>query len=169
VKKFNGEFKTISVKDFFVDFKKVYKPSMINESDKGRKKTKPSFILIKKIIKTYLLIYFFDLYMNQKVLYFHFGGYLKKVQLTKKMKNVYSKDKTKLQYSNNGIGLFWFNKPNKKVHFFSRLIKLTGSTNELPKIEMIYRENYDIDLLPIFTSEYLNALEVKSLYVCTAT
>ncbi len=128
----------------------------------------PTLQQFKKIIYTFLKIYFQELYMHNVPKYFFLGGKMKLVAYhswVKLQKRGYSKE-PEIHRSDKAIGLFWYLKPSEKMHFMVKLKKLTGKTNAIPQIERIFNQNNDKDLLPIFTNEQKKGRIDKTLYKC---
>lgn len=159
-----------NIRAFYNDFqekKRRYAPSLfcVGQKKKG-KKQEVSLIIYKKIIKEFLTVYFTDLYMNNKSIYFFLGGFIKKVayqKWTRFMKRG-TQDKQIVGSDGKAIGLFWYHRPSQKMYYMVKLKKLTGTTNVLPQIERMYENHYNKDLLPIFDQEKKRAKETKTLY-----
>jgi hypothetical protein len=152
--------------------KRKYKPSLFCVGSKTKRKRlqKVDFATYKKIVKEFLKMYFFEFYTSSDSIYFPLGGMLKKVVYDKWV-HFMSKGKSEKRISggDKAIGLFWYMRPGQKMYYMVKLTKLTGSSNQLPKIERFYNQNYDKDLLPIFMPELKKAKKNKTLYLCTLT
>lgn len=150
--------------------KKKYPPSFfcVNKPTKLIRKKSVPLRLYKKIILQYLKIYFFDFYITTKYIYFPLGGFLKKV-LYAKWVGTFQRGITGETNSGSegAIGLFWYMRASMKMAFMVKIKKLTGSSNRIPKIEAIFEQRLDKDLLPTFTTEIRKAQTNKTLYVCT--
>ena len=158
-KKTRGKkYKTLSIKHFYDLFSK-----------KRTRKLRPvSLFLFKKIIKNYLSVYFHELYLESKPMYFFLGGKMK-ITLLASWKNYQVRGESKkkeMHQSDGAIGLFWYNKPSQRIQYMVKLKKLTGSTNMLPKIEALFNRNHNKDFLPIFTEEQRKGKKDKTLYKC---
>jgi hypothetical protein len=169
-----AEMHVLSVKDFYKKFKsekRRYHPSLFC-TDKPTKLIREKEVpekLFKKIILEYLKMYFFQFYNEQKSIYFPLGGFMKKVRYPK-WNAWMPKGKGKKQLSKNeAIGLFWYQRASKKMQYMVCLRKLTGSSNRIPKIEEFYKNNFNIDLLPIFNTEMKRQFKNKTLYLCSLT
>lgn len=172
----NCDLQVINIDFFYKKFlkeKRRYAPSLfcVNKTTRKKRPQSVSFNLYKKIVLEYLKIYFFSFYMNQSASYFPLGGFLKKIIYPKwaKVMKRGAYGKKELCGGNHAIGLFWYLRPSQKMFYMVKLTKLTGSSNRLPKIEAIYKQNFDKDLLPIFTEEAKRAKKHKNLYLCTLT
>ena len=150
--------RTLSIKDFFHLFSKK----------RTRRTSSVSLLTFKKIISNYLSVYFHELYLEAKPMYFFLGGKMRITTLPSwKNYQLRGKAKTKeLHISENAIGLFWYNKPSERLHYMVKCKKLTGSTNKLPKIERLFVKNHNKDFLPIFTEEQRKGKKYKTLYKC---
>lgn len=152
--------------------KRRYPPSFFNTDKKPRRKRKEgvSLKLFKKIILEYFKMYFFEFYMSQKAIYFPLGGFMKKV-LYDKWTAFMPKGKTekRLVQSDGAIGLFWYRRPSRKMQYMVYLRKQQGSTNRITKMERVYKENFNKDLLPIFDSELKKHYHNNTLYLCSLT
>lgn len=132
------------------------------------KKFYVSITVYRKIIKTFLTIYFWEAYFKNFPIYFPFGGRLKIVTYkswTRYQKHGGSKVK-KITESIKALGLFWHLIPSMRLHYMVKIKKLTGSTNMIPKIEAAYTQTNDKDLLPIFIDEKNIQFKDKTLYKC---
>jgi hypothetical protein len=174
----NSKFEPININYFYALFekeKKKYPAQHFTKEKltvkKGRRKTLVSLALYKKIIITYLGVYFKDFYSSpNNLLYFPLGGYLKKVTYanwTFTMKRGYLEKQ--VHRSEKAIGLFWFLRPSNKMFHMVTLKKLTGFYSRLTKLERLFSENHDKNLLPIFTTEVKKGTKNKTLYICTLT
>lgn len=156
----------------FTREKRRYPPSFFC-TDKKTKLIRPKSVdkkLFKKIILEYFKMYFFEVYMKQSAIYFPLGGFMKKVKYSKW--NAWmpkGKAGKKLNQSDGAIGLFWYQRASKKMAYMVMLKKLTGSSNRIPKIEEIYKTNFNKDLLPIFEQEIKKQYAQKNLYLCSLT
>jgi len=172
-KKEKSKIEVLSVKYFFDMFqleKRRYPPSLFCLGEKTRKK-KPQPVplsLYKKIILEYFKVYFYDFYMNESPIYFFLGGFLKKV-IYKKWARKMAKGKAEKKFSRSdgAIGLYWYMRASQKMFYMVKIKKLTGSSNRLPEIENLYKDNFNKDLLPIFSSEFKRGKLNKTLYICT--
>lgn len=157
----------------FLKEKKRYAPSLFS-INKPVKKIRPRKITLKEyvlIVSTYLKIYFNELYLNRKTMYFFLGGFMKVVtsyNWTKMQRRGYHKEKT-LHIVDKPLILFWYMRPSTKMFYMVKLKKLTGKRNAIPKIEKVFLNNFNKDLLPIFTEEQKKGRINKTLYRCIRT
>jgi hypothetical protein len=172
----NCKLKVLGIKDFYKIFlreKRFYAPSLfcVNVPTRKTRLRKVTFQEYKKVIYEYLKVYFFELYMNKQSLYFFLGGYMKVVSCLAWVRNAprYNSPNKKQGSPNGSFGLFWYHKPSARMHYMLKLNKLSGSTNMITKIEKIFRENHNKDLLPIFTEEQKKGKKNKTLYRCIPT
>lgn len=135
--------------------KRRYAISLFSVSKSRTKKELP-IKLYKEIVKEYLKIYFYEFYFFDNSVYFPWGGLLKKVS--------YPKWRFGKSGSDGAIGLFWYLRPSKKMFFMVDILKTTGSTNQIPKIEARFKKNKNQDLLPIFTQERDKCKSNRTLY-----
>lgn len=164
----------LSVKHFFKLYEKEKRkyPSFLfclNGSIKAKKRKSVDFNLFKKIVKNYLTVYFYNFYMSKGSRYFPLGGFMKKVlydQWREPDDFRRRPDGTRMG-SDGSIGLFWYMRPTRKIYYMTKLIKMAGSTSSLMKIENIYKNNNDKDLLPNFVSEIKKAQNNKTLVKCS--
>lgn len=171
----NCSLEVLSIDFFYKKFareKRRYAPSLfcVNEVTRKKRPQQVSFSLYKKIVSEYLRIYFFYFFFSEKPVYFPLGGFLKKVACQswmRKMKR--GNGPEQICGGNKPVGLFWFLRPSAKMWYMVGIKKLTGKHNRLPKLEKTYRQNFDKDLLPIFTEEAKRARTNKTLFICTLT
>lgn len=163
----------LNISDFYsmhLKEKKKFSEKMFF-TDKNIKKKKERFVTLqefKKIITTYLGIYFMELYFMKIPKYFFLGGMMKIVKYPtwmNKQSRGSSPDK-KFIIAEEALGLFWYRRPSQKSFYMVVLKKLTGKFNALPAIEVKFKKNNNKDLLPIFEHEHLRAQRNKSLYTC---
>ena len=124
--------------------------------------------LFLKIIKTYFRIYFLEFYSSKYPIYFPFGGMLQKTRSNNyyaRIRNPITKQK-ELKKISNAIRWVWYLRPSKWYFFRIEIKKLTGTTNIIPKIERVYSQENDKELLPIFTNEIHKLKEKKNLFRC---
>ena len=167
---------TLNIKYFynlFIKTKKRY-PESYFAIDKKINKKRKRFIALKeykKIIYSYLKIYFTELYMANIPKYFFLGGKMKIVRYStwvNKQPKGHSKE-LKFCKADNALGLFWFLRPSKKTLYMVKIKKLTGSTNAIPQIEKRFNQIHNKDLLPIFTEERKKGMKHKTLFKCIQT
>lgn len=135
--------------------KRRYHPSCF-DTENPTKLTRPKeveFVLYKKIVSTYLRIYFLDLYFRMRPMYFFLTGMMKTCKLR--------------DYGTEGskTGLFWYLRPNEKFSYkYCVLNKLRGSRNALPKIDRLWRNTYSPEILPILAEEFDKKYKSKTLH-----
>ena len=172
----NYDLEVINIPYFYKLFlkeKKRYTPSLFCIGTTIRKKRPrfPTLQEFKKVVYEYLKIYFFELYMNKIPMYFCLGGFMKIVTyLPWVTKQSRSNLKVKVQCGSQGaFGLFWYYRPTTKMFHMVKIKKQAGSGNMITKIEQIFRDNHNKDLLPIFTDERKKGKKNKTLYRCIPT
>lgn len=147
--------------DLFLKRKRLYPTTYFLYPLHTRKKTVSlDKLLFKKIIQTYLNIYFNEFYSEKKPKYFMLSGELKKVKgsriLISKKKGIFKETKS--------IGWIWYLRPSLPYISNIRLIKLKGSTSRLNKIEKSYHIDNDVDLLKPYNKAYRELLETNKLF-----
>lgn len=126
-------------------FKKKYPPTMLGFK-KGKRPINVSESLYKKILLEYFDIYFKEIYFIDGPSYFLYTGALEKVKYRPRF--IMNRGvKKKIDAS---IGFMWFQRPSELFFVSCRIKKLTGSSNRLPAIEKIYKNNFDINLIVNF-------------------
>lgn len=145
-----------SQRHFYEQYDRKYPKTMFGFK-KGIRPVKISKQLHRKIILEYWDIYFKELYFNESKSYFLFGGTLQLILYPERM--IKAPD---LKFKPASIGFFWYQRPSVLFHKFIKFIKLTGSSNRLPKIENIFKKNQDIDLIITFDKAIKSQL--KNLY-----
>lgn len=173
--KTKSDLEVIGMNYFFERFekeKRKYPPSFFctDKKVKAKRRVPVGKRLFRKIVIEYLKLYFYDLYMGTKSMYFPLGGFMKKVRY-KSWVNYQSRGTKpkELIRSDGAIGLFWYMRPTARLYFMVQIKKLTGSTNRIPKIEKIFLDNFNRDNLPTFIDELRKAEKSKNLYLCTRT
>lgn len=159
---------SVNISHFYDIYKKekgIKYPSLF-DLDTSSKPRKVTFVEFKFIIKTYLTIYFKELFFDLKPKAFFFGGYLKIVRYqnwSRILKDGNTK-KEKIHSGNDSLGLMWYLRPTKRFNHKFKIKKLTGSSNILPKIEKMCKRQNDIDNIPIFKTENKRLTKSKQLY-----
>lgn len=130
--------------NLFVERKRIYPVSYFLFATYTRKKhIKLHKTLFRKIISTYLNVYFNEFYYSNKPKYFMLSGVLDKV----KGSSIIINSKKGIFKESNSIGWIWYLRPSVSFVSNVRLIKLKGSTSRLNKLEKKYILNNDIALL----------------------
>lgn len=147
--------------DLFLKRKRLYPTSYFLFPLNTRKKKIPlDKLLHKKIIQTYLDIYFNDFYNKKSPIYFLLSGKLVKVKGSKfilnKKKGIFREAKS--------IGWIWYLRPSLPYISNIRLIKLKGSTSRLNKLEKRYHVDNDVDLLKPYNKAYRDLLNSNKLF-----
>lgn len=130
---------------FYSKFENKYPPKMIGEK-KGIRPKKISRSLYQKILLEYLDIYFKEIYFIDGPSYFLYTGGFQKVKYRPRI--IVNKGIKKMISSS--IGFMWYQRPSELFFLCCMFKKLKGSTNRLPKIEKIYKNNFDINLIVNF-------------------
>lgn len=136
---------TYGLKYFHQEFKKKYPPTMLGEK-KGIRPVNVSVSLYKQILMEYLDIYFKEIYFLNGPSYFLYTGILEKVKYRPRV--IINRGIKKIISSS--IGFMWYHRPSELFFICCKLKKLTGSTNKLPEIEKIYKNNFDVNLIVNF-------------------
>lgn len=162
----SSEYDKISVSYFYKLYEKKNIRHRVNtydkESNRNGRRIIPA-ILFRKIIYTYLKLFFFEFYSMNAPSYFPWGGYIKKVASNKAVRDTNRNGNKKRIVKNRTISWFWFLRPNMRMGYMIKLTKMTGSTNIIPKIEAWYRTNFDIDKLPTFNEERIKKKRNKTI------
>lgn len=145
--------------DYFYDnYHRKYPPKFLGKK-KGIRPIKIDKSLYKLILMEYLDVYFKEIYFLSGKSYFLWTGTLQKVLYRPRtIKNI------KKKIIGSTIGFLWENRPSNLFGIFVRFIKLTGSSNRLPKIEIIYKNNHDINLIANFEDVINKSRINKTLY-----
>ena len=133
------------LKYFHSKFKNKYPPKMLGEK-KGLRPKNVSLSLYQKIFMEYLDIYFKEIYFLNGPSYFLYTGLLTKVKYRPRV--IINRGIKKI--ISNSIGFMWYQRPSELFFLCTKLEKLTGSSNRIPKIEKIYKNNFDINLIVNF-------------------
>ena len=109
--------------------------------------------LYKKIVSTYLRIYFLDLFFKFGATYFFLTGQMKLIRMKDNGKGF------------TRVGLFWFLRPSEKFSYkYCVLKKLTGKRNALPKIGQLWDNTFSPEILPILAEEFDKKYKSKTLH-----
>jgi len=133
------------LKYFHSKFKKKYPPKMFGEK-KGLRPKNISISLYQKILMEYLDIYFKEIYFLEGPSYFLYTGFLTKVKYRPRV--IINKGIKKIIPAS--IGFMWYQRPAELFFLCCKFEKLTGSSNRLPQIEKIYKNNFDVNLIVNF-------------------
>lgn len=140
-----NKIETYGLKYFQEKFENKYPPTMLGEK-KGVRPIKVSVSLYKQILMEYLDIYFKEIYFLEGPSYFLYTGILAKVKYRPRV--IINKGIKKIISSS--IGFMWYHRPSELFFLCCKLKKLTGSSNKLPEIEKVYKNNFDVNLIVNF-------------------
>lgn len=156
--------------ELYLKEKRKYSPSLfcIDKTIRLKRKRIATLKEFKKVIYEYFKIYFFELYMNKLPMYFCLTGIMRIVTYSPwaRILSRSNLNKKSLHQSSGAFGLFWYYRPGRKAYYMVELKKLSGSTNIVTKIEKIFKENHNQDLLPTFTEERKKVKNNKIRYRC---
>lgn len=147
--------------NLFVKRKRLYPSSYFLFVTNTRKKSLPlERPLFKKIISTYLDIYFNEFYYEDKTKYFMLSGQLEKA----KGSPIIINSKKGIFNESNSIGWVWFLRPSIPFSSNLKLIKLKGSTSRVGKLEKKYCERNDFALLSPINKVMARIVKHKKLF-----
>lgn len=145
----------------FCQDKKLYPTSYFFFPLKTRKEKIPlTKVFYKKIIQTYLDIYFNEFYSENKPKYFMLSGELIKVRGN----SIIGDRKNDTFKEIKSIGWIWYFRPSLPYISNIKIIKLKGSTSRLNKIEKRYHLSNDIGTLRPCRKVYRELLETNKLF-----
>ena len=121
-------------------FPTLYFPFPINTQ---KKKLSVSIILYRKIIQKYLDIYFNEFYYKDQPKYFMLSGFIIKGRSRPFTINLKNGNFKKIK----GIAWIWYERPSIAYYSNIKLVKLTGSTNRVDKLDKNYKAENDFELL----------------------
>ena len=133
------------LKYFHSKFKNKYPPTMLG-AKKGVRPVAITVSLYKQILMEYLDIYFKEIYFLEGPSYFLYTGFLTKVKYRPRV--IINKGLKKIIPAS--IGFMWYQRPSELFFLCCKFEKLTGSSNKLPQIEKIYKNNFDVNLIVNF-------------------
>jgi hypothetical protein len=111
---------------------------------KTRKKSIPvEWPLYKKVVSTYLDIYFNEFYYINRPKYFPLSGKLKMA----KGKGFFRNNKTQLHHMSRSIVWIWYERPSFAYFANIRILKLKGSTSRVGKLDRNFKTDNDVELL----------------------
>lgn len=132
----NYTYKKFDINDCYEDFKSNSNHFSLSYAD------------YKNIVKTFLTIYFYELYFFKFPIYFLFGGKICKNKISESVKiSKLKRQNNALISIKNNVGLFWYDRPFKKFEQFA-LKKLCGKTGSLQKIQREWLSENDPSFLP---------------------
>ncbi len=136
--------------DLFLKRKRLYPRNYFSFPIDGRKHKIPlPKGLFRKTIKTYLNIYFGELYYHDTPKYFPLSGLIKKV----KGSRFFINSIRGIIHKSRSVTWLWYLRPSISYFANVRLIKLNGSSSRVLKLDNSYKLNRDVELLPFFRSE----------------
>ena len=151
----------IFIKDIFKTFNKRYWTKDIDTTYKkrGASKNPLDIKLYKKIVKTYLLIYFNELYFGKyPEMYFFLGGKMKLARSDSKWSN------TLKVLTQTKVSLLWFKRPHASIWKAVKIRKLNGSTNIFCNLDVKFLELYDVSLVPNIKTAMTKIYKEKNTY-----
>ena len=143
-------------RDFYNDFNS----SKNNFRSLGRKKEqrKVSYTLYQKIIKRFLLIYFYEVFFVDKPFFFFLGGKVKRCRISQ----FFTKQNTLIKPA---VSFLWFLRPHVRFVAMVRVDIQKGSTAVMPKIRKEFMEKNDVGLLPLKNNLRKQYIENNLMYV----
>ena len=142
--------------DYF--YKKFVSNNRFIESLGEKKKEQTiSFQLYRKIIKTFFLIYFNEVFFSTKPLYFMLGGVLERVRITpfRALNNHLIKST---------VSVIWYLRPMNTMSACSIRL-MNGSTGAMPKLRNQWAEENDLGLLKSKPERKNEIKETKTKYL----
>lgn len=157
----NSKFSEVyGLKYFYSKFDKKYTPALLGEK-KGIRPKKITISLYEKILMEYLDIYFKEIYFINGPSYFLYTGMLQKVKYRPRV--IINRNIKKIISSS--IGFMWYQRPSELFFLCCKLVKLTGKTNKIPKIENLYKNNFDMNLIVNFEDAIQNEKLKSNNYI----
>lgn len=153
----NNERLVFKSRDFYNDFNN--RKNSFRSLGKKKEQKKVSYTLYQKIIKRFLLIYFYEVFFIDKPFFFFLGGKVRRCRISQ----FFTKQNTLIKPS---ISFLWFLRPHYRFTSMIRVDIQKGSTAVVPQIRKKFMENNDVCLLPLknkLREEYLdnNLMHVK--------
>ena len=148
-------------KDFYQQHRKKYFPRDLDTSLKkrGKSKEKISFKIYYKIIKTFMFIYFNELYFAKKSdMYFFFGG---RLTLSLHLPRI---NRMNGKITRHKPILFWYERPWPAFWKYLKLRKSTSKPNIILKLDERYIKNRDPLLLTPTNKLYQQFKKEGKLY-----
>lgn len=133
------------VKYFYEKFSIKHHPQMFEKTKNVRPRKIP-ISLYKQILIQYFDIYFKEIYFFSGPSYFLYTGSLEKVRYSQKVLRNYKGSFIKKPT----IGFMWYLRPSELFYFCCKIKKMIGSTNRIPKIEKLFKNSNDIELIVNF-------------------
>ena len=133
------------VVNFYENYNKKHPPGMFEKTKNVRPKKIP-ISLYKQILIQYFAIYFKEIYFFSGPSYFLYTGSLEKVRYSQKVLRNYKGSFIKKPTT----GFMWYLRPSELFYFCCKLKKMIGSTNRIPKIEKLFKNTNDIELIVNF-------------------
>lgn len=136
-------------------------PSVLFKGLTTRKKSLPvPYKIYKHTIISYLDSYFEDLYNLKGDMYFPISG---RIRLAKGSQ-FFVNSKRKTQYNSRSIVWVWFQRPALAYFSNIRLIKMKGRGSKVDKLDKDYKENKDVELLPLVNYLLNELVTTKQLF-----
>lgn len=153
----NNERLVFKSRDFYNDFNN--RKNSFRSLGRKKEQKKVSYTLYQKIIKRFLLIYFYEVFFIDKPFFFFLGGKVRRCRISQ----FFTKQNTLIKPS---ISFLWFLRPHYRFTSMIRVDIQKGSTAVMPQIRKKFMENNDVCLLPLknkLAQEYLdnNLMHVK--------
>ncbi len=146
----NNERLVFKSRDFYNDFNN--RKNCFRSLGRKKEQKKVSYTLYQKIIKRFLLIYFYEVFFIDKPFFFFLGGKVRRCRISQ----FFTKENTLIKPS---ISFLWFLRPHVRFTSIVRVDIQKGSTAVMPKIRKKFMENNDVCLLPLknkLMQEYLD-------------
>ena len=152
----NNERLVFKSRDFYNDFNN--RKNSFRSLGKKKEQKKVSYTLYQKIIKRFLLIYFYEVFFIDKPFFFFLGGKVRRCRISQ----FFTKQNTLIKPS---ISFLWFLRPHYRFTSMIRVDIQKGSTAVVPQIRKKFMENNDVCLLPLKNKLTKQYIENNLMYV----
>lgn len=116
----------------------------------------------REIMKTYLSVYFNEVYFFDRPFYFLLGGLIRKGRCGNWIRE--TKTTKKITTAPHAIGLFWYNRPFPKFWYSVDIKKVKGGSVPIPRIERLWKRTNDITKLKVIFDMRMEFKEKKLLF-----
>jgi len=152
----------VFIKDIYKDYNESFWTRDYDVSNKKKgKKTKLTYMQYRLIVKTFMQVYFNELYFSgKKRMYFFLTGI---IELAKSVPRIHKRKETIIKKPVS-VAWIWYHRPTKHFSANVWILKMTGSTNIINKLDKKIKKLYDIGLLQDLQAR-VKELREKKMFV----
>lgn len=149
---------------FHKHYHRKYLPELIGRRGKNERKIDKD--LYKRIFMEYWDVYFKEIYFKNENSYFLYTGVMEKISFAECcLKKTDTEGNVWYEHRPDALGFAWYERPSLLFHWGVKILKLSGSSNRMPKIEKLFKSTTDINFIINFEKLLSNKRKLRKLYL----